>query len=67
MFAPHTCPTCSDRLLRHIGSRGLYWRCSNCRENFDPNHPSLGAEVKRNKNRILCLSGLGTLEAAVLS
>lgn len=24
------CPCCSYTLLRHIGLRGIYWRCSHC-------------------------------------
>ncbi|EKQ69321.1 hypothetical protein OsccyDRAFT_1947 [Leptolyngbyaceae cyanobacterium JSC-12] len=26
----HTCLCCSYVLLRHIGMRGVYWRCSHC-------------------------------------
>jgi len=63
MFAPYTCPTCDHRLLRHIGRRGLYWRCSNCREDFSASYPGLGVEVKHNE--ILCLSTLSSLEMAV--
>ncbi|MBL1179116.1 MAG: hypothetical protein FWK01_29330 [Pantanalinema sp. GBBB05] len=32
MQAQHTCPCCSYILLRHIDSKGLYWRCSHCYE-----------------------------------
>lgn len=32
MTAHHTCPCCSYALLRHIGTKGLYWRCSHCYE-----------------------------------
>jgi hypothetical protein len=28
----YTCPCCSYVLLRHIGSQGIYWRCSHCRQ-----------------------------------
>ncbi len=30
MISKHTCLCCSYTLLRHIGLRGLYWRCSHC-------------------------------------
>ena len=30
MISRHTCLCCSDTLLRHIGSGGIYWRCSHC-------------------------------------
>jgi ribosomal protein L37AE/L43A len=30
MFSRHTCPCCSYVLLRHLGLRGFYWRCSHC-------------------------------------
>ncbi|MBE9229861.1 hypothetical protein IQ264_31140 [Phormidium sp. LEGE 05292] len=26
----HTCLCCSNTLLRHIRSGGIYWRCSHC-------------------------------------
>lgn len=26
------CPCCSDILLRHIDSHGIYWYCSHCRQ-----------------------------------
>ncbi|WP_199306682.1 hypothetical protein [Anabaena sphaerica] len=26
----YTCLCCSDTLLRHVCSRGVYWRCSSC-------------------------------------
>ena len=27
-----TCPCCSDTLLRHINSKGIYWYCCHCRQ-----------------------------------
>ena len=30
MKGKYTCPCCSDTLLRHVCSRGVYWRCSYC-------------------------------------
>ncbi|OLP17040.1 hypothetical protein BST81_18605 [Leptolyngbya sp. 'hensonii'] len=26
------CPCCSGKLLQHIGSKGLYWYCPDCRQ-----------------------------------
>ncbi|MUL38204.1 hypothetical protein BWI75_18180 [Gloeocapsopsis sp. AAB1 = 1H9] len=26
----HTCPCCSETLLRHLGAGKLFWRCSHC-------------------------------------
>ncbi|HBB36266.1 MAG TPA: hypothetical protein DDZ80_13405 [Cyanobacteria bacterium UBA8803] len=28
----HTCPCCSETLLRHIRFGGIYWRCSYCHQ-----------------------------------
>jgi ribosomal protein L37AE/L43A len=32
MKAKHTCLCCSSRLLRHVSSEGVYWRCSSCHQ-----------------------------------
>lgn len=28
----HTCPCCSNSLLRHVRHNSLYWYCSHCRQ-----------------------------------
>lgn len=30
MNRKYTCLCCSNALLRHISSKGVYWRCSHC-------------------------------------
>ncbi|AFZ27755.1 hypothetical protein Cylst_5760 [Cylindrospermum stagnale PCC 7417] len=32
MISRHKCPCCSNTLLRHIRLDGLYWRCSQCKQ-----------------------------------
>lgn len=34
MIDRHTCPCCSDVLLRHVHSGHLYWRCGHCYQNM---------------------------------
>jgi ribosomal protein L37AE/L43A len=34
MNSRHRCPCCSDILLRHMRSGGLYWRCSHCHDDM---------------------------------
>jgi ribosomal protein L37AE/L43A len=46
MFAPQLCPYCSHRLLRHISSKGLYWRCGHCREEVSSLSTSLEAHFR---------------------
>ncbi|QIZ69488.1 hypothetical protein [Oxynema aestuarii] len=41
------CPCCSNSLLAHIGSSGLYWYCCNCRQAM----PAL-SEYRRSHHRI---------------
>ncbi|MCC0175459.1 hypothetical protein I4641_00495 [Waterburya agarophytonicola K14] len=30
MMSRHTCPCCSHKLLRHLRTGDIYWRCSRC-------------------------------------
>lgn len=32
MIIQHTCPYCSNTLLRHMRWEGLYWQCCSCRQ-----------------------------------
>ncbi len=34
------CPCCSDTLVRHIRSKGVYWFCRHCYQEM-PNYDSL--------------------------
>jgi Zn finger protein HypA/HybF involved in hydrogenase expression len=35
-----SCPCCTDQLLRHISSQGIYWFCPSCRQEM----PTLNKE-----------------------
>lgn len=65
MLAPHLCPSCSHRLLRHVNPRGVYWRCSHCREDFVSTHPALGVALRH--NNVVCLSSHLPLNMALVS
>ncbi|GAA6615061.1 hypothetical protein NUACC26_008500 [Scytonema sp. NUACC26] len=39
----NTCPCCTDQLLRHVSSQGVYWFCPSCRQEM----PSFTNEVKK--------------------
>ncbi|MEB3274545.1 MAG: hypothetical protein ACO4AI_14270 [Prochlorothrix sp.] len=46
MLPPQTCPYCSHRLLRHVSAKGLYWRCSHCREELTSLSPTLESHLE---------------------
>ncbi|MUG99581.1 hypothetical protein F7734_47785 [Scytonema sp. UIC 10036] len=39
----NSCPCCTDQLLRHVRSQGVYWFCPSCRQEM----PSFTKEVKK--------------------
>ncbi len=43
----NTCPCCGNLLLRHARQGGVYWFCTNCRQEMMPlmNENSLRREV----------------------
>ncbi|KKJ00185.1 hypothetical protein [Prochlorothrix hollandica] len=63
MIAPQVCPYCSHRLLRHIGSKGLYWRCGHCREELTSLSTSLESHI-RGKQTLL--EATAALESPIL-
>lgn len=42
----HTCPCCSNSLLRHVRHNSLYWYCSHCRQEM-PDLESMMADFPR--------------------
>ncbi|KAF3884058.1 MULTISPECIES: hypothetical protein [Nostocales] len=39
----NSCPCCTDQLLRHVRSQGIYWFCPTCRQEM----PSFTREAKK--------------------
>lgn len=42
----HTCPCCSNSLLRHVRHNSLYWYCSHCRQEM-PDFTSVQARYQQ--------------------